>query len=104
MRITCPYCGTRDVGEFTYLGDAKPRRPQLVADDGGALAGGVEDAFFDYVYMRDNVAGVMEELWYHGGGCRSWLVVTRDTVSHEIQAVRAAPGAGASVSSGDVAR
>ncbi|MEO0764140.1 MAG: sarcosine oxidase subunit delta, partial [Pseudomonadota bacterium] len=27
------------------------------------------------------------ELWYHEAGDRSWLVVTRDTVTHEILSV-----------------
>ncbi|TIP23390.1 MAG: sarcosine oxidase subunit delta, partial [Mesorhizobium sp.] len=27
MRIVCPFCGERELGEFTYLGDAKPLRP-----------------------------------------------------------------------------
>ncbi|RVD39357.1 sarcosine oxidase subunit delta, partial [Mesorhizobium sp. M2D.F.Ca.ET.145.01.1.1] len=52
MRITCPFCGERELGEFTYLGDAKPVRP---AADAG------EDAVYDYVYLRDNIAGVMDE-------------------------------------------
>ena len=86
MRIACPFCGPRENGEFSYLGDAKPKRPD---PDAG------EDAVYDYVYLRDNVAGEMEELWYHGGGCRSWLKVARNTLTHEIKAVEAAPGAGA---------
>ena len=28
-----------------------------------------------------------QELWYHGGGCRAWLVVTRNTRTHEISDV-----------------
>ena len=86
MRIVCPFCGDRELGEFTYRGDAKPQRP---AADAG------EDAVYDYVYLRDNVAGVMSEHWYHGGGCRSWLKVTRNTLTHEISAVEPAVGAGA---------
>ncbi len=38
----------------------------------------------DYVYLRDNPAGAHRELWYHGAGCRSWLVVARDTRTHQI--------------------
>lgn len=95
MRIACPYCGERENGEFTYLGDAKPKRPAMVALDSGVGASGEQDAFYDYVYLRDNVAGTMSEYWYHGGGCRSWLVVERNTLTHEISSVRAAPGAGA---------
>ena len=51
MRIACPYCGPRENGEFSYLGDATPVRP--------ALEQGV-DAMLDYVYLRDNVAGEMQ--------------------------------------------
>jgi heterotetrameric sarcosine oxidase delta subunit len=82
LRIPCPFCGPRDVGEFVYRGDASPRRP-AVADD---------DAFFDYVYMRTNPVGSLLEHWYHAQGCRSWLVVERDTVSHEIGAAVLAKG------------
>ena len=88
MRISCPFCGPRELGEFTYLGDASTRRPLADAE-------GAEAAFYDYVYLRDNVAGNMDEHWYHGGGCRAWLMVTRNTVTHEILAVEAAQGAGA---------
>ncbi|MDX8515656.1 sarcosine oxidase subunit delta [Mesorhizobium captivum] len=86
MRIVCPFCGERELGEFTYLGDAKPQRP---AADAG------EDAVYDYVYLRDNIAGAMSEHWYHGGGCRAWLKVMRNTLTHEISSVEPAAGAGA---------
>lgn len=72
MRIPCPYCGDRDIHEFVYRGDAAPGRPDTDA------------AFFDYVYLRDNVAGAMHEHWYHVQGCRNWIEVTRDTRTHEI--------------------
>lgn len=77
MRIPCPLCGTRDAREFTYLGDATVRRP----DPNSADAIG---RFVEYVYMRDNPDCLHRELWYHGGGCQAWLVVTRDTRTHEI--------------------
>jgi sarcosine oxidase subunit delta len=41
-------------------------------------------AFHDYVYMRCNPAGAILEHWYHASGCRSWLIVKRDTRTHEI--------------------
>ena len=50
--------------------------------------------FYDYVYLRDNPSGIHRELWYHGGGCRAWLVVTRNTRTHEISDVKFAAGAG----------
>jgi sarcosine oxidase subunit delta len=33
------------------------------------------------------VRGLHRELWYHAAGCHGWLVVTRDTMSHEIKRV-----------------
>jgi methylglutamate dehydrogenase subunit B len=94
MRINCPFCGERDLGEFTYLGDAAPQRPLGAVDRPDPA---LDEAFHDYVYLRDNAAGPMREHWYHGGGCRAWLIATRDTRSHAFQTVEAAPGAGASV-------
>jgi sarcosine oxidase subunit delta len=82
MRIPCPHCGTRDVQEFSYLGDATLRRPE------GTEA--TDAAMFAYVYQRENPAGRHRELWYHGAGCHAWLVVTRDTRSHAIEAVEPA--------------
>lgn len=76
MRITCPLCGERDRREYYYQGDAVAlQRP-------AAEAGGV--AWDDYVHLRDNPAGVTRDLWYHEAGCGSWLVVTRNTVTHEV--------------------
>ena len=37
----------------------------------------------------------MSEYWYHGGGCRAWLKVARNTLTHEISSVEPAAGAGA---------
>jgi sarcosine oxidase subunit delta len=74
MRIPCPYCGDRDAHEFVYRGDASVSRPQ---DDDGVFA---------YVYLRDNLAGWLKEHWYHAQGCRHWIVVERDTQTHEIAA------------------
>ncbi|MGH8268682.1 MAG: sarcosine oxidase subunit delta, partial [Steroidobacteraceae bacterium] len=47
MRIQCPFCGERDVSEFTYLGDASFRHPPAEAD-------GLAERFYDAVYLRDN--------------------------------------------------
>ena len=80
MRIKCPYCGERGLEEFVYRGDATVSRPQSLDE---AAAGG----WVDYVYLRDNPAGTHREHWYHAAGCHAWLVVVRDTRSHEIAAV-----------------
>jgi methylglutamate dehydrogenase subunit B len=83
MRIPCPYCGSRDIFEFAYLGDATLKRPDPTAPDAAA-------AFHDYVYLRDNPAGPHREFWQHASGCRAWLEVSRDTRTHEILAVKKA--------------
>ncbi|MFN3869620.1 MAG: sarcosine oxidase subunit delta [Hyphomicrobiaceae bacterium] len=83
MRISCPHCGERALDEFLYSGDAKPRRPDAAASDAAS-------AFYAFAYLRDNVAGPQDELWFHAAGCHAWLVVTRDTRTHDISAVRLA--------------
>lgn len=37
-----------------------------------------------YLHRRTNTAGPVEELWYHGAGCGAWLLVGRDTLTHEV--------------------
>jgi sarcosine oxidase subunit delta len=78
MRLTCPLCGPRDLREFTYRGDATLlARPAADAD---------AEAFHAYAHLRDNPAGLHRELWHHADGCRAWLVVERDTVTHAVGA------------------
>jgi methylglutamate dehydrogenase subunit B len=83
MIIHHPILGPRDAQEFVYLGDAS------LIDRPDGMTAGVK-AFHDYAYNRDNPAGEHHELWYHEQGDRSWLVVTRNTVTHEITRVELA--------------
>ena len=84
MIINHPILGPRDSAEFTYMGDAALLdRPDWKATD--ALS-----QFIDYGYLRDNPAGPHIELWYHEQGDRSFLIVTRDTTTHEISSVKLA--------------
>ncbi|WP_291729132.1 sarcosine oxidase subunit delta [Leisingera sp. F5] len=84
MIINHPILGPRDSQEFTYLGDATLiDRPDWESDDAA-------EQFHDYLYLRDNPAGEHRELWFHEQGDRSWLVVTRNTVTHEILTVELA--------------
>ena len=85
MLIEHPLLGLRDSAEFTVLGDAALLNRPTGSDDPAAL-----QAFHDYVYLRDNPAGEHHELWYHEHGDHSWLVVTRDTVTHAIKRVESA--------------
>ena len=78
MIINHPHLGPRDAAEFTILGDATLlKRPDWQADN-------ADEAFYNYLYLRNNPAGLHRELWFHEQGDRSWLVVTRDTVTHEV--------------------
>ena len=81
MRIACPFCGPRDLIEFTYHGDAANAlaRPDPASTD--------QAAWNAHVYDRANPAGDHDELWQHAGGCRRFLKVTRNTVTHEVGAV-----------------
>jgi heterotetrameric sarcosine oxidase delta subunit len=80
LRISCPHCGSRDHVEFTYGGDAALGRPPA---DGASDA-----AWIDFVYLRTNPRDEHDELWHHTLGCRAWLVVRRNTLTHRIVAAR----------------
>ena len=82
--ITHPLLGPRDVSEFVYLGDASLINRPDWQDENAA------ENFYDYLYLRENPAGKHQELWYHEHGDRSWLVVTRNTLTHEITKVELA--------------
>lgn len=84
MIIDHPLLGPRDIAEFTCLGDASLiERPEHAGE--GAI-----DRFHDWLHLRGNPAGEHRELWFHEHGDRSWLVVTRDTLTHEIKRVELA--------------
>jgi sarcosine oxidase subunit delta len=40
--------------------------------------------------MRENIRGVQAETWHHVNGCRLWLIIERDTMTHEIHSIRPA--------------
>ena len=84
LRIQCPFCGERDHSEFTYGGDATIAHPPLDAP---------MEAWIDAVYVRANPKGPHRERWHHSDGCRLWLVVERDTLTHEIRSVMPARAA-----------
>ena len=86
LLIACPFCGPRDHVEFTYGGDATVRRPDPATASDGDWA--------EYIYLRDNPKGPHLEYWQHHAGCRAWLTVRRDTLSHEIALAEPARKAG----------
>lgn len=84
MIINHPLLGPRDAAEFTYFGDA------ALIDRPDWQSQTAAKEFYDYGYLRDNPAGWHRELWFHEAGDRSWLVVTRNTLTHEISDVELA--------------
>jgi sarcosine oxidase subunit delta len=72
--LPCPWCGPRDVYEFRYQGEVttRPRGDASLRE------------LTDYVYFRDNVAGVQREWWYHRLGCGLWFLAERDTRTNEV--------------------
>ena len=79
MRIPCPYCGERDLSEFTYGGDASKARPAHGSK--GAKTWG------DYVFTFENPKGPHVEYWQHTLGCRQWFKLKRNTATNEILGV-----------------
>ena len=79
MIIKCPNCGPREINEYTYIGDAAVTRPYH--DDT------YMENWINYVFMRNNPRGIHVEHWQHTSGCRAFLKITRDTVTHEITGV-----------------
>lgn len=88
IRIDCPCCGVRDHSEFEYGGDGSIQWPALDAP---------ESDWVDAVYQRENLRGRQWETWQHVYGCRQWLLVERDTLTHEIHAVKLAHTGSAAV-------
>lgn len=76
LRINCPVCGIRDETEFTYGADASIVRPDMAESE--------VNIWLDYVFNRDNPRGAHQEYWQHVQGCRQWLVLERNTQTHEM--------------------
>lgn len=72
--IKCPWCGERDMTEFSHGGEghiARPADPDSLSDE----------QWGDYVFFRTNPKGVHYERWIHTHGCRRWFNAVRNTVS-----------------------
>ena len=80
LRIHCPYCGPRDENEFSCGGEAhieRPKEPDLISDA----------EWGEYLFVKNNPQGYLEERWCHTYGCRKWFNVSRDTRSHTISRI-----------------
>jgi len=73
--VSCPDCGRREVGEFSFGGESN-RRPK---------PGGNTTELARYLFFRKNVAGPQVEWWYHRDGCQQWFFAVRDTRTNHIE-------------------
>ena len=82
QHFTCPWCGIRPQTEFRYRQAAEtiPR----CWPEGTAVQ-------LARMTQRTNPAGLHNELWQHADGCRGWLMVRRDTVTHAVADIRPLP-------------
>ena len=76
LLITCPHCGQRNESEFIHGGPVRMRRPP----DPSALA---DEAWVDYLTVPNNPLGPVDEKWWHARGCGAWIVLRRDTMTHQ---------------------
>ena len=80
LLVPCPWCGPREEIEFRYGGQAGiayPSDPEALSDE----------AWADFLFMRDNPKGAFAERWYHVAGCRRWFDAVRDTATYAFERV-----------------
>ena len=70
-RLTCPFCGPRELEEFAF----HKTLPEPGASD------------FAAVYLRTNRVDDSLEHWQHAHGCRAWLRVRRNPSTGEVHEV-----------------
>ncbi|MCT4369221.1 sarcosine oxidase subunit delta [Yangia mangrovi] len=75
LLIHCPYCDeTLPEVEFTYAGEAHIARPENPSEMS-------DDAWQQFLFMRDNVKGDHFERWRHLHGCGRFFNAVRNTVT-----------------------
>ncbi len=79
--LSCPNCGPRPVDEYAFFGEVT-RRPESSENGLPSLR-----ELTEYVYFRDNVAGVQREWWQHRTGCGEWFLAERDTRTNEVLSI-----------------
>ena len=72
--MTCPLNGPRNISEFAHGGEV------VIEPDPNRCS---DDDWADYVFLENNVAGVVREWWCHVPSAY-WFIAERDTVSDEI--------------------
>ena len=76
LQLTCPYCGAEaDETELAGGGQAHIARQGPDSTD---------REFENYLFLRDNPAGIHLERWRHAFGCGKWFHAARCTRTHEV--------------------
>jgi heterotetrameric sarcosine oxidase delta subunit len=81
--FTCPWCGPRSQIEFSYCRAAESVATTPMPEQGSAPQGHTGE--LERIYLRGNHIGVQEEIWQHTYGCRGWLRITRNNLTHEVR-------------------
>ncbi|MGB3406894.1 MAG: sarcosine oxidase subunit delta [Jannaschia sp.] len=74
--LTCPNCGL-SVEETELVPGGEAHRTRRGP-------GSSDDAFEEYLFLRDNVRGVHFERWRHAYGCGKWFLAARHTGTLEV--------------------
>ena len=67
-RLSCPFCGPRELDEFEF-------RKTLP---------GAADGVFAQTYLRTDSLTLSREHWQHVRGCRAWLEVHRNPSTGDV--------------------
>jgi len=70
----CPLNGPRNMSEFVYGGEVTEMPDPSTCSS---------EAWAEYVFLRDNLVGVVREWWYHTP-TSYWFIAERNTVTDEI--------------------
>lgn len=73
MLVPCPNCGPREVSELHCAGETT-QRPRSTP---------TQRELYEYVYFRENTAGVQREWWFCRA-CEDWFLAERHTVTNDV--------------------
>jgi sarcosine oxidase, subunit delta len=72
--MRCPLNGLRNISEFVWLGEVKDMpNPDACSDAEWA----------DYVFLENNVAGIVDEWWVHAPS-NMFFIAQRNTLTDEV--------------------
>jgi len=76
LLVPCPNCGPRSASDFHYVGESKARPDTDTT---------TPEEWRDYLYIKDNPASWLKEVWYCRAGCRQFFAAERNTATNEFR-------------------